>query len=106
MRVASVSVTGTADSAALPLDSLTDGYGDGLYLSVGSGCTASVQVTPDNIFDPTVTPNWYACNVAALTAATAGLSSGALLQAARAVRIHQTAGAAASTLKVVVRGTT
>jgi len=104
MRVASTSVTGVAASPWLPLDHLSDGYGDGLYLNVGVGCTATVQVTPDDVFDPTVTPTAYGCNIAALTGAVAGVFSGGLTQAVKAVRINQTAGANTTTLKAVVRG--
>ena len=103
MRVAAVSVTGVAASAWLPLDSYTDGYGEGLYLTVGAGCTVSVQVTADNVFDPAVTPVAFACNIAALIGAVAN-ASGGLLQAARAVRLNQTVGASTSTLQAVTRG--
>jgi hypothetical protein len=105
MRTATVSVTGVAASSWLPLDSLSDGYGDGLYLKCGAGATVSVEVTPDNIFDPTVTPIAFACNIAALTGAVAN-ASGPLTQAVRAVRLNQTVGASTSTLVVVVRGMT
>lgn len=105
MRVSLVTRTGVGTSAWLPLDALTCGYGDGLYLIPGAGATVSVEVTPDNIFDPNATIVAFPCNVAALTGAVAN-ASGALLQAARAVRINQTVGASLSTLEVVVRGLT
>ena len=106
MRPQSASVTGVAASAALPLDPYTDGYGDGIYLNIGAGCTASVQVTPDDVFNPAITPNWYACGVAGLTAQTAGLVSGSLIIGAKAVRLNQTAGAGTSTIQTVTRGVT
>jgi len=103
MRVSTVSRTGVGASAWLPLDSLTSGFGDGLYLSPGAGATCSVEVTPDNVFDPAVTPVAYPCNIAALTGAV-GNASGGLTQAVVAVRINQTVGATTSVLKAVVRG--
>lgn len=105
MRVSTVSVTGVAASAWLPIDHYTSGYGDGIYLDLGAGATASVEVTPDNVFDPAVTPKAYACGVATLTGATTDVCA-MLPLAAVAVRLNQTAGATTSILKVVVRGVT
>lgn len=103
MRVATVSRTGVGVSPWLPLDNYTDGFGDGLYLKTGAGATVSVELTADDVFDPTVTPIAFPCNVVALTGATTNVSGG-LTQAARAVRINQTVGATTSTLQAVVRG--
>lgn len=103
MRIASVSVTGVAASAWLPLDHYTGGFGDGLFLNLGAGCTASVEATPDDVFDPAVTPVAYPIGVAALTAATTDAAA-AMPFAAKAVRVNQTVGAVATTLQVAVRG--
>ena len=103
MRVSTITVTGVGQSPWLPIDHLSDGYGDGLYLKPGAGATCSVEVTPDDIQNPLVTPTAFPCNIAALTGAT-GNASGGLTQAAKAVRINQTVGASVSTLVVVVRG--
>ena len=103
MRVSTVSVTGVADSAWLPLDSGTVGPDEGIYVTCGAGCTITVQVTPDDVFDSAVTPAAFAVPVAALVALTASVCA-ALPLGARAVRLHQTAGAAASKLQVVTQG--
>lgn len=103
MRVITGSVTGVAASAWLPLDQYTSGFGDGVYLDLGAGCTASVEVTPDDVFDPDVTPKAYPCGVTALTGATTDVAA-QLPFAARAVRLNQTVGAAQSFIKVAVKG--
>lgn len=103
MRITSVPVTGVATSAWLPLDFYNVGRGVGLYLDLGAGCTASVEITPDNVLDPTVTPTAWPCNIAALTGAAAD-ASGFLQQPCVAVRVNQTVGAALTTLKAVQAG--
>lgn len=103
MRTSSVSATGVAASAWLPVDFLSVGRGLGLYLDLGAGCTASVEITPDNVLDPAVTPVAWPCNIAALTAAAAD-ASGFLQQPCYAVRINQTVGANTTTLRVVPAG--
>ena len=103
MRTSSVTRAGIGVSAALPLDPYTVGAAPGLYLKPGAGATCSVEITPDNVFDATVVPTWFPCNIAALTGATAN-ASGALTQGARAARINQTVGGTTSTLQVVEQG--
>ena len=103
MRTTSVSVTGVAASAWLPLDAGTVGTNHGLYFTPGSGATVTVQVTPDDVFDPTVTPTAYAIPVAALVAATTAQAA-ALPLGAKAIRMNQTVGVSTSTLKVVTQG--
>lgn len=104
MRPASVTRTGVGVTPWLPLDPYSSGYGDGLYAKLTAACTYSIEVTPDNIFDPTVTPQAYPCDVAALTAATT-TQSGALLKAARAARLNITGGVGSVIFTVVPRGT-
>lgn len=103
MRVATVSTTGVGQSNWLPLDAPTSGFGDGIFLDVGAGATVSVEVTPDNVFDPNVVPVAYPVGVAALTGATADVAA-QLPYAVRAIRLNQTVGAAPSTMKVVTKG--
>lgn len=104
MRPASVTRVGTGASAWLPIDMYSEGYGDGLYCKVSGGPpTYSVEVTPDDVYDATITPQAYPCDIAALTAATT-TQSGALLKAARAVRVNITGGSGTVVLTVVVRG--
>lgn len=104
MRPASVTQVGNGASTWLPLDHLSDGYGDGLYAQVvAGGPTYSVEVTPDDVFNPAVTPVAYPCDIVALTAATT-TQSGALLKAAKAVRVNIASGGGTVKLTAVVRG--
>jgi len=103
MRSSSVSVTGVAASAWLPLDAGTVGTNFGLYLTPGAGATVTVQVTPDNVLDASVTPVAFAIPVATLVGATVNIAA-ALPLGALAVRMNQTAGATTSRLQVVTQG--
>lgn len=102
MRVQSVSVTGVAASAPLALDNYSVGGADTVFIDIGAGCTASVQVTPDDIFDPNVVPVWYAA-AAGVTGVTTDTAAQLNLQA-RAIRLNQTVGANTSVLKLVSHG--
>ena len=105
MRPCTVTSVGAGNTAWMPLDPYTQETNVGLYARLISGTpTYTVEVTPDDVFDPTVTPTAYPTDVAALTAATA-TASGALLKPARAVRINQT-GAGSIALTAVVPGLT
>jgi hypothetical protein len=97
------SVTGVGVSAPLHIDHRNVGSNPGLFLNVGAGCTCSVEVTPDDIFNPTVTPVWYSTNIALFTGATIDHAN-QLPFAATAVRLNQTAGANTTVLQVVGRG--
>jgi hypothetical protein len=103
MRIAQTQVTGVGTSPWLPLDHYTEGYGDGVFVNPGAGATVSVEVTPDDVFNPAVVPVAYPCGVASLTGATTKQAA-ALLYAAKAVRLNQTVGGSLSTLQVAVRG--
>lgn len=103
MRPEVGTTSGVSTSAWLPLDMYSSGYGDGMFVKVTGSVTYSVEITPDDVFNPTVTPNAYPCGVAALTAAST-TQQGALLIAAKAVRVNQTAGAGSTVFTVVVKG--
>lgn len=104
MRPASTTTPGGVSvSLWLPLDPYATGANDGLYAKVTGAATYSVEVTPDDVFDTTVTPTAFPCGIAALTAVAAN-GQGALAYAARAVRVNQTAGAGTVKLTAVVRG--
>lgn len=103
MRMTQISVSGVAASAWLPVDFYTNGGGLGLYLDVGAGSTVSVEITPDNVLDPAVTPTAWPCGIAALTAATADAAASLTLPC-KAVRLNQTVAGAATTLKAVQAG--
>ena len=100
-RTQTVSVTGVAASAALLLDPNSVGPYPSIQLDLGAGCTATVQVTLDDPADAGAT--WVAAPVAALVGATTDLAA-SLGMAARAVRLNQTAGAAAAIMKALCPG--
>lgn len=103
MRIATVSVTGVAASAWLPLDQYTSaGGGDGLFFKVGAGATATLEVTADDVFNPAVTPVAFPL-AAPFTGMTTNVA-GSLPFAVKAVRINQSVGGSTSTLQAVVRG--
>lgn len=101
MRIATVTRTGVGASAWLPLDHYTSGVEDGIFVFPNGG-TVTIQVTPDDVFDPTVTPTAFDLP-APFAGATTNVAA-ALPYAAKAIRINQTVGAGTSTLKVAVRG--
>lgn len=103
MRPITTSVTGVAAGAWIPLDWSTVGRGVGVYVDPGAGATVSVEITPDNVLDPAVTPIAYPCGIAALTGAVAD-AAGFLELPACAVRINQSVGATTSLLKLVTAG--
>ncbi len=103
MRPSTVSVTGVAASPWLPVDYHTDASQDGIFVKVGAGGTYTVEVTPDDIFDPTVTPVAFPTGIAALTAATTNQAA-VMPFACRAVRVNQSAGANTTSLTFVPRG--
>jgi hypothetical protein len=103
MRPARVSVTGVAASAWLPVDAYTSSAGFGVFIEPGAGATISVEMTPDDVFDPTATIVAYPCGIAALTGAVAN-AQGTIETPVKALRLNQTVGATASTMKVVNRG--
>lgn len=103
MRPAAVTVTGVSASAWLPADHLTAGFGDGVYVKPGAGATVTVECTPDDVFNPAVTPVAFATGVSALTGATTNVAA-QLPFAVKAIRLNQTVGSSTSELKIVVRG--
>lgn len=103
MRPVTVSVTGVADSAVIPIDQYLTGN-IALGVIVGAGCTVTVQHTFDDVFSPTFNPataTWY--NHATLNALVAN-ADGNYIAPPRGVRLHQTAGANTSSLKLVQAG--
>lgn len=105
MRPASITTAGAGLSVWLPLDPYAQDTHVGLYAQLLTGTpTYTVEVTPDDIFDPTVTAVGYPTDIAVLTAATA-TQSGALLKPARAARVNQTGGGTIK-LTAVVAGLT
>lgn len=105
MRPTSVSVTGVAASAWMPLNQATNASTVGVYVYTGAGATVTVQITADNVFDPAVTPVVLDTGIAALIGATVNTVA-ALLIPATAIRLNQTVGATLSKLTVVLPGGT
>lgn len=106
MRPVSVSVTGVADSAVIPIDQYLDPTNIGMGVIVGAGCTVTVQHTFDDVFSPTFNPataTWF--NHPTLAALVAN-ADGNYAYPPRGIRLHQTAGANTSTLKLVQAGAT
>jgi hypothetical protein len=104
MRPSKTTVTGVTTSPWLPVDAYTaGGAGFGVFVEPGAGATVSVEMTPDDVFDPAVTPVAYATGVAALSGAVAN-AQGMVGTPVKAFRLNQTVGATLSTLKVVNRG--
>lgn len=85
MRPISISVTGTASSAAVPLDQYQTPFNVSLRVQIGSGAIlATVQYTFDDVFDAAVTPSWV--NHTDLTALIAA-AIGSFISPVRAVRL-------------------
>lgn len=97
----SVTVTGTAASAAIPLDLNSNSpHNVSLWVVPGAGCTYTIQCTSD----PTSTgapSTWL--NHSDATALTTNCAVG-LAFPATAVRVNQTAGAALTTFTVIQQG--
>ena len=104
MRVAStVTPGGVGVSPWLPLDQYTDASSDGIFTLVNGTVSYALEVTPDDIFNPAVTPVAFALGAPFAAGALAN-AAGALPYAAKAIRVNQASGAGTVTLKVVVRG--
>lgn len=104
MRPVSVSVTGVAASAVIPVDQYLNPANIALGVVVGAGCTVTVQHTFDDVFSPTFNPataKWY--NHPTLAALVAD-ADGNYAYPPRGVRLNQTAGANTSTLKLTQAG--
>lgn len=104
MRPASVALGAgvTGVSPWLPLDPYTDADANGIYLKFASTGTATVEITPDDVFNPAVVPTAYALG-APFAAATTN-TAGSLALAAKAIRINAAANATGITMTVVVSG--
>lgn len=97
----SVTVTGVAASAAIPLDLNSNSpFNTSLWVKVGAGCTYTIQCTSDPT--STSTPAVWIDHSDA-TALTVDCAVG-LAFPATAVRLNQTAGAAASVFTVIQQG--
>ena len=98
-------VVGTADSGVIPLDLNSSApYNVSLWVDVGAGCTYTIQFTSDDVQAAgySAASGWWLDHPSA-----SGLTvdcAVALAFPATAVRLHQTAGAAASSFVVLQQG--
>lgn len=73
MRLQQVTVAAVATSAPIPLDREANPFSVGLRVVTTGVNTVTVEVTLDDVWDPTVTPTWTALTgMSALTATTTG----------------------------------
>jgi hypothetical protein len=103
MRSTTVSQTGTGQSVALPINRYVEGVGTGLFTKVTGTATYTIECTPDNVQDPTITPVWYPVLVPALTGATQN-ANGLMQVPAEAVRVNVASGSGIVVLVALVQG--
>lgn len=101
----SVTVTGVAVSAPIPLDLNSSApFNTSLWVDVGAGCTYTIQCTSDNVqADNYVAASGVWIDHSDATGLTVDCAVG-LAFPATAVRLNQTVGAAASTLTILQQG--
>lgn len=93
MRPSSVTTPGGAGvSPWLVVDAYSSGDQLGLFCVLNGVATYSVEMTADDVFDPTVVPTAFPCGIAALTAVSANAAA-SLAVPCKAVRVNQSAGA-------------
>lgn len=101
MRLQQVKNSSVTTSTPIPLDRSANPFSVGLrvVVSAGGSSTSSVEVTLDDVFDPTVTPTWTALTgLSGLTATT----SGNIAFGVTAVRLNTTVfGSGTVTLQVL-----
>lgn len=101
MKLQSVTVAAVAVSAPIVLDREANPFSVGLKLTVTGTNTSSIEVTLDDVFDPTVTPTWLALtSLSALTATT----TGNIAFNCTAVRLNVTAFTSGSAKLQVMQG--
>ena len=75
-----------------------------LEAEVVTAATFGVEVTKDNIFDPTVTPSWSNTDVAGLNPGASATARGTQTTPVRAFRFSMTAGAGSLKCKLWQQG--
>lgn len=106
MRPTSVTVSSQAASAAIPVDYTQANFNLGISVVSTGTSTWSVQMTMDNVFDPSVTPTWIAVPSASGLEAGAGGTNevGSVTVPCRAVRLNVSAYTSGSVTMTVVQG--
>lgn len=100
MRPVRVTQTGVGASAPIPVDIYCPSSDKGVYVDVTGAATYTVQITPDDIYDLTVTPTWFNVSNANLVGATTD-QEGVVDDPCTAIRINQTVGAGSAKLTVI-----
>lgn len=100
MRLQSVTLSSVTTSAPIPLDREANAFSVGLAIIVTGTNTSKVQLTLDNIFDPTVTPTWI--DHATLAAVTTS-AAGSLTFNVTAIRLNMTAFTSGSAVLEVLQ---
>lgn len=101
MRLQTVTVSSATTSAAIPLDREANPFSVGLVIEVTGTNTSKVQLTIDDVFDPTVTPVWF--DHATLTGVTA-TTSGNVAFNCTAIRLNVTAFTNGTAVLKVMQG--
>lgn len=104
MRPSQTTTSGVSISAIVPVDIYCPSSDKGVFVVVTGTVTYTVQITADDVFDPSITPIWFNVDATAnanLIAATTS-QQGTIDTPCRAIRVNQTAGAG-STRAVIVQ---
>ena len=106
MRPKSVTVSSQTASAAIPVDYTQQAFNLGVAVVSTGTLTWSVQVTLDNVLDPTVTPTWIAApSSTGLEAGTGGTNEVSVITVpCRAVRLNVSAWTSGSATMTIVQG--
>lgn len=98
MRPVSVTVTGVANSAAIPMDYVQAPFAVGVGCVISATATYTVQHTFDDVQDATVTPTWFSNS--GITAKTAN-TDGNYAFPVRAVRLNVSASTGTVTMTLI-----
>lgn len=100
MRPVSVTVSSQVASQTIPLEYQAETASFVVNLTAGATLTYSVQVTNDNVFDPTVTPSWQ--DLTALSGKSASANA-SVVGSYRAARLNVSAYTTGSATLTVVQ---
>ena len=98
MRPQVISLTGTGQSAWIPLDFKQNPFNIGLGAVVNGTITFDIEHTFDDVYDPTVTPTAFKYTAMSTKSAN---TDGNYMFPIRAIRINNTAGTGSTTLTIL-----
>lgn len=101
MRLQSVTLSSVTTSAPIPLDRSANPFSVGLVIEVTGTNTSKVQLTLDDIYDPTVTPVWFDHTTLTNISAT---TSGNIAFNCTAIRLNLTAFTSGTAVLKVLQG--